>query len=95
MRTFLSIEEAYLYAAEVQLATLQGVAMLKRTPKHEVKRHLSIATGMVTEIQRLIPHERLKELLDLDGQHFGRCVAPRVRDIIAGKTPVEHYAARS
>lgn len=47
------IEKKFLYYTECQLATLEGLRGIKRTPKCELKRQESIANGMV-EVSRSI-----------------------------------------
>jgi len=46
MRPPQNLEEAFVYIADCNLATVSGMAILKKRPKHEFGRQISIAQKM-------------------------------------------------
>jgi hypothetical protein len=66
MRYYPKIECAFAYYTECALATVEGLEMRARTPKHELKRAKSIADGMVEQcrvtLRTMNEHERLRAL---------------------------------
>ena len=78
MRTFRNLEEAYVYATEVNMATLDELAMLKSTSNYRLRRQRDICFKML-----YICQSRLVDDAKVDwGTEFHRMNYPRVSEIL-------------
>jgi hypothetical protein len=81
MNYYPTIECAFAYYTECALATVEGLEMRKRTPKHELARARSIADGMVAQCRITIPQ------LHAAGRCYALARKPRLARLMDADAP--------